>query len=400
MTFWTKRAILISLSYGRLIGAVKIIHKLCAAVKRFSFTVQNTLTEGGGLEMAQPLVLVGDIGGTKTSLALFSLAERGSREHFVPLCPAVYPSKRYDSLEPMIQEYLSWVRERLVGDPNIVAATFGVAGPVTGRVCRTTNLPWIVDAGSLEKLISVQEGNVNLLNDLEALAWSVGGDPLIPLATIQEGETATSTTMVLVAPGTGLGEAVLCGRDENFFALPSEGGHADWAPVNKEQARLLEYLWEEFSHVSVERVLSGMGIVRLYTFLAKDIPAPNRPLPIPKAEPPADFPSQISQKALDEKDPVCMKALEMFAEILAQEASNMVLKVLARGGCFIGGGIPIRIRPFLESVAFRRRFVEKGRYSELLAKVPVWIILDPEAPLVGSAFYASRHVLSYRGEIA
>ncbi len=349
--------------------------------------------------MAQPLVLVGDIGGTKTSLALFSLAERSSREHFVPLYPSVYPSKRYDSLEPMIQEYLSWVRERLSGDPNIVSATFGVAGPVTGRFCRTTNLPWVVDAESLEKLVPVPEGCVFLLNDLEALAWSVGGDPLIPLATIQEGETGVSDTMVLVAPGTGLGEAVLCGREEDFFALPSEGGHADWAPFNKEQAHILDYLWEKFSHVSVERLLSGMGIVRLYTYLAKDIPAGNRPLPILDEESSEDLPAQITSKALDEKDPVCLKTLDLFSEILAQEASNMVLKVLARGGCFLGGGIPIRIRPFLESGAFRKRFVEKGRYSELLAKVPVWIILDPEAPLVGSAFYASRHVLSCRGEI-
>jgi glucokinase len=350
--------------------------------------------------MAQPLVLVGDIGGTKTSLALFSLAERSSREHFVPLYPMVYPSKRYDTLEPMVREYLAWVHGRLAGDPNIVGATFGVAGPVVGRICRTTNLPWIVDAESLERLVSVPEGSVFLLNDLESLAWSVGGDPLIPLATVQDGEAGLPGTRVLVAPGTGLGEAVLCSRDGDFFAIPSEGGHADWAPFNKEQSRILDYLWEEFHHVSVERLLSGMGIVRLYSYLAKDIPSGSRPLPIPEGDPPSDLPAQISHKAIDEKNPVCLKALELFVEILAQEASNMVLKVLARGGCFLGGGIPIRIRPLLESGIFRRRFVEKGRYSELLAKVPVWIILDPEAPLVGSAFYASRHVLSYGGKMA
>jgi len=349
--------------------------------------------------MAQPLVLVGDIGGTKTSLALFSLVEKSSREHFVPLCPSVYPSKRYDSLEPMILEYLGWVKERLPGDPNIIGATFGVAGPVTGRICRTTNLPWVVDAESLEKIIHVPDGSVFLLNDLEALAWSVGGDPLIPLATIQEGESGLSNTRVIVAPGTGLGEAILCGKDDDFFALPSEGGHADWAPFNKEQSRILEYLWGEFSHVSVERLLSGMGIVRLYSYLAKDIPEANRPFPIPQDDSASDLPSQITHKAIDEKNSVCLRTLELFSEILAQEASNMVLKVLARGGCFLGGGIPIRIRPFLESGAFRRRFLEKGRYGDLLEKVPVWIILDPEAPLVGSAFYASRHVLSYGGEV-
>lgn len=349
--------------------------------------------------MAHPLVLVGDVGGTKTSLALFSIEEKSSREHFVPIYPAVYSSKRYQALEPLIQEYLHWVEERAGSRPAILTSTFGVAGPIIGRVCRTTNLPWTVEAQSLEKVIGLQEGAVSLLNDLEALAWSVGENPLIALSIIQEGEAVESAPRVLVAPGTGLGEAVLTGSKGSFVALASEGGHADWAPFNREQARILDYLWDCFSHVSIERLLSGQGIIHLYSFLVKDIPEKSRPIPISSEDTSGDLPGMISRKAIEEKDPVCLKVLELFSEILAQECSNMVLKVMARGGCFLGGGIPIRIRSFLENGSFRKRFIEKGRYTEMLSKIPVWMILDPEAPLVGSAFHASRHALNFKGAL-
>lgn len=320
-------------------------------------------------------VLAGDVGGTKTNLAVFS-PQLGLD---APLAQATYPSKDYPSLEALVREFLSTFK----GD--IRQANFGVAGPVAQGQARITNLPWVMDEQELAHGLGLD--SVHLLNDLLAFAHAIPFLTDKDLHVLKQGHAAFKATKAVVAPGTGLGEVYLIWDGKGYQACPSEGGHADFAPRNRLESGLLQHLWDLFDHVSYERVCSGTGLGNIYTYLKDKGIALEKPWLAAKLAESQDPAPVIVQGALDHKNPcgICMKTLHIFISVLGAEAGNMALRLLATGGVYLGGGIPPRIISTLESGTFMQAFQNKGRMSEILEKIPVYVILNPKAALLGAA---------------
>jgi glucokinase len=327
--------------------------------------------------MRESLLLAGDIGGTKTNLAIFS-SEAGPRS---PLQEATYPSAKYPSLEAMAGEFLSQV------DAKVNRASFGVAGPVVGGRVTTTNLPWMIDELTLQKALNLS--SARLLNDLVAVAHAVPFLQPVDLETLSEGQSAPGGAMAVIAPGTGLGEAYLTWDGSRYRAYASEGGHADFAPNNSYEAELFHYLQDRLGHVSYERVCSGRGIPHIYNHL-RDSGHVEEPVWLRKQLATADDPTPIIvNAALSEQNPpqICVETVNVFITILGAEAGNLALKVLATGGVYLGGGIPPRILPALKHRRFLEAFRQKGRMSELLSAMPIHVIVNPKAALLGAACY-------------
>jgi glucokinase len=319
------------------------------------------------------VLLAGDIGGTKTALAFFD-AERGP---VAPRTRTLFASQEYPSLEAIVREFCADHR----GD--VTHACFAVAGPVANGRAKITNLPWIVDAAELAKELGGIP--VTLLNDLEATALSI---PLLApgeIHTLASGEAKDRQTVAVVAPGTGLGEAFLTWEGDRPRAHPSEGGHSDFAPANDVQAALLAYLRQRHGHVSVERACSGNAIPDLYEFLRDSGRAGESNEIRRRLQGVEDRTPVIVTAAMEEPpDPLCSATMELFVDILGAEAGNLALKVLSGGGVYLGGGIPKRIVKLLSGPRFLDAFVAKGRMAELLAAMPVHVVLTQTA-LRGSA---------------
>jgi glucokinase len=326
------------------------------------------------------MLLAGDVGGTKTDVALYSLTA-GPRD---PVARSSFPTAHFASLESLLTEFLAQVHQ------PIEAACFGVAGPVVAGQARPTNVPWLIDAAKLRETLTVQ--SVYLLNDLEALANAV---PLLEpsdLHTLNPGEPRPGGAIGVVAPGTGLGEAFLTWDGARYHAFASEGGHADFAPTNPLELDLLGFLRSRFDHVSYERVCSGLGIPNLYAFL-KDRGHGVEPARLAAELAAADNPTPIIVRTALGREPgseLCDATLNLFTSILGSEAGNLALKVLATGGIYLGGGIPPRILPYLRHEQFMQSFRGKGRLSELLIRIPVHVILNPAAALLGAAGHGLR----------
>ena len=333
-------------------------------------------------------ILAGDVGGTKTAVGLYRPVDLQKMDGSIGDPPEPVVSKRYRSrdfkgLVPIVTEFLS--ENQSVVDDRPVLATFGVAGPVLENRSETTNLPWIIDAGEIESAFGWAQDSVCLVNDLVAMVWGINLLGRSGILSLRRGRRDPVGNAVLVAPGTGLGEAFILNEGGILKPFPSEGGHSDWAPVTPVQVSLLEYLWTIYPHVSSERLLSGPGILHIYRFLTRDLPSD--PLFPPNASE-ETLPEQITRFAQEEGNPYAKKALMLFSEILAQEVGNMALKAFATGGVYLGGGIPGKIRTFLQEPSFLKRISEKGRYSELLDQIPVDILTYDETPLLGAAFEA------------
>ncbi len=323
------------------------------------------------------MLLAGDIGGTKTNLAIYT-PESGPRR---PLQEATFVSARYPSLEAVVREFLSQAAL------PVEKAVFGVAGPVVEGQSAITNLPWVMDERQMQDTLNLSA--VRLLNDLVSIAHAVPVLKSSDLCTLNEGEPSQEGAMAVIAPGTGLGEAFLTRGELGAQAHPSEGGHADFAPTNALQVELLRYLLERFEHVSYERVCSGLGLPNLYTFLRDRDPS-QEPGWLTQRLAEADDPTPvIVNTALDQTRPcaLCKATLDLFVSILGAEASNLALKTLATGGVYLGGGIPPRILPALQQGKFMPAFCNKGRFSDLMALTPVHVILNAKAPLLGVARY-------------
>ena len=321
------------------------------------------------------MLLAGDIGATKTNLGLYS-GEKGPRK---PLMEATFHSGQYSSLEALASEFLTQ------SNLDVEHAVFGVAGPVLSDQATITNLPWVVDRTHLKKKLNVQ--SVVLLNDLEAIA---NGVPLLEqedLHTLNKGEPTLRGTKAVIAPGTGLGEAFLTWDGSRYRAYASEGGHTDFAPGNPLEDNLLGYLRDKWEHVSYERICSGMGLPNIYAYL-KDTGYAEEPSWLAEQLAAADDPTPvIVNAALDEKASceLCNATLKLFISVLGAEAGNLALTVLATGGVYLGGGIPPRILPALKQTVFMRAFLNKGRLSDLLRNVPVYVILNPKIAIIGAA---------------
>jgi len=334
--------------------------------------------------MTVRMLLAGDIGGTKTRLGVFS-RERGFRS---PLVEVDFVSARYPDFTTMIKEFLGRI------DFAVRDACFGVAGPVMHGVAKVTNLPWVLDEKRLER--DLRLSSIKLLNDLEALACAVPLLEASDLHTLNKGRPVPGGNIAILAPGTGLGEAFLTWDGKRYVSHASEGGHADFAPNTPLERELLRYLQGRFDHVSYEKVCSGAGMPNIYRFLRDRKHFEEPPWLSAKITREEDFTPVIVSNALDSRNQtdLCVKTLDLFVSVLGAEAGNMALRVLAANGVYIGGGIPRRIVRFLENDRFMRSFRRKGRMSNLVAQIPVYVILNPDVALMGAAWYGSHYIHS------
>ena len=325
------------------------------------------------------LILSGDVGGTKTHLALFSQDGNKVKSEF----QKTFPSKQYSGLEPVLREFLA------TAENSIDRACFGIAGPVVEGKITTPNLPWVVDAANVAEELKLP--SVSLLNDLEAAAYGIFTLEPDEFLSLNEGVARRPANRALIAAGTGLGEAIIYDDGHNYYPLASEGGHADFAPRDDLEIELLRYLIAKFGHVSYERVVSGPGLLNVYSFL-KDRVGLNEPSWFRKKISSARDPSAlISQAALAGEPEICVKALDMFVSVYGAEAGNLALKGKAIGGVYVGGGIAPKIQDKLRDGTFMRAFVDKGRYKEFLSPIPVHVILNDQVALRGAAYYAALH---------
>ena len=322
------------------------------------------------------MLLAGDIGGTKTDLAIFSV-ERGPHS---PIAQTQVHSADYPSLQVLVKEFLEKAKT------PVERACFDVAGPVIDGRVKITNLPWVIDEASLAKDLNFKF--VHLMNDLEAVARAVPILRASDVITLNVGQPVLKGAIAVVAPGTGLGESFLTWDGSKYVSHSSEGGHADFAPTNERQIGLLKYMLRRFDHVSVERVCSGIGIPSIYEYLRDVEQIPEKPEIAQAIASATDHTAAITNYAFDELHPsdLCKATVDTFVSILASEAANMALKVMATGGVYLAGGIPLHMAHPAEKSRFMETFKRKGRFSQLMDHIPVHVILN-RAALLGSAAY-------------
>lgn len=312
------------------------------------------------------LVLAGDVGGTNTRLALFEIPAGGVADRLPePTTLERFKSASPGGLSAIARQFLDATGARPA------AICFGVAGPVVTGHVKAPNLPFEVDGMELQHALGAP---VALLNDLEAAAHGVLHLGPAQLRTLQVGQLDPNGVVALIAAGTGLGEAALVLVNGVRRAIPTEGGHADFGPIDEEQVALLRSLWRTHGRVSYERILSGAGIARIYGHLSGGESLE---------------PAQISERALAASDDVAVKTLRLFARIYGAEAGNVALRTLAFGGLYVTGGIAPKILPFLEEGGFLAAFRAKGRASAIVERVPVHVAIDEIGPLLGAASVAA-----------
>lgn len=330
------------------------------------------------------MILAGDVGGTKVHLALYDFADGRLK------CTQdrQYPAKDYSGLEEIVSEF--------VGKNKVTAACFGVPGPVRGGRLRLTNLPWTLDSNELSTSLGIQ--HVFLINDLEANGYGIAELSSEQIYTLAEGDPTQTGNRALIAAGTGLGEGILAWNGRIHVPFPSEGGHTDFGPRNEEQIELLRFLQQKYhGRVSYERVVSGMGLTNIYEFL-RDNRGVEEPKWLADRIAAAHDPNAvITEMALSAKSEICTKALDILVSVYGAEAGNLALKVLSVGGLYVGGGIAPRILEKLKDGTFMKAFVDKGRLSQLLINMPVRVILDSRAALMGAAAFAEARAAEITG---
>jgi glucokinase len=321
------------------------------------------------------LILAGDVGGTKCNIALFRLIadtltlERNAR----------FKSSAYPGLNTILREFLADEKR------SIRAACFGVPGPVRNGRSHPTNLTWGVDAAEIAAEFSI--AHVSLLNDLAANAYGISEMQDGDFAVVQEGDPDARGNRCVVSPGTGLGQAGLFWDGRKHRVWGCEGGHADFAPRNDLEIALLEHLIKLYGHVSCERVVSGMGLENIYKFLRET--GRGKELPKIAAEMQETDPNVVISRHAEAGDcPMCVQTVEIFLSCLGAEAGNLALKAMATGGVFLGGGISAKMIGAIRSVAFTHAFNDKGRLSGLMQTIPVRVILNDQAALLGAARFA------------
>jgi glucokinase len=329
------------------------------------------------------MLLAGDIGGTKTLLALFAPATGARR----PVAEAEFHSSSHAGLDAIVREFLA--REKCRPD----YACFDVAGPVISGRAHLTNLPWDLEEARLCQSLGLQ--HVTLLNDLKAIAYAVPHLEPADMQTISVGQPERHGPIAVIAPGTGLGEAFLVWAGSSYIACSSEGGHASFSPTDERQLGLWQHLTRRFGHISAERVCSGLGIANIYDYLREIDPAAEPAAFAAVLSRAADRTPLIAKAGLEDPsgNPLAAETLEFFVSVLGDEASNLALKVLATGGVYLAGGIPTHLLPKLTDGRFMRAFVNKGRLSDLLASMPVNVV-TARAALLGTALYGLNQMQS------
>lgn len=329
---------------------------------------------------SRQICLAGDVGGTKTILALFE----SEGDEVKCLKKEQFSSAHYQTFTELLASFLT--------DANcteITSVCIGVAGIVINGRCETTNLPWVLSSKEIGERVKSQ--NVWLLNDLEATAWGLLDLPeqnfveLNPCAQTQQGNIA------VVAAGTGLGEAIIAWDGVTYHVIASEGGHADFAPTNEQEIALLRHLLEKYpDHISCERLISGEGLVNIYQFLKQINYAPTNP----KTEQhmtERDHAAVIGEEGVAGSDALCVEALKLFCKLYGSESGNLALKCLPYGGVYLAGGIGAKILPVLQQGDFMRGFLAKGRCRPVLQKISVKVCTNPEVALLGALSYAKKN---------
>ena len=328
--------------------------------------------------------LVSDVGGTHTGFAIVEQSTAGLRF----LAERSFRSEEYADFESVLERFLAFP-EAVAVRSSLTAACFAVAGPVTGDFATLTNLGWQVDAAAIRARFNLPD--VRLINDFHAAGLGVTTLETGSLVTLQAAEAEEHGTAVIIGAGTGLGVGIITRDGGRFRVLPSEGGHADFAATDELQDRLLIYMRRNFGRVSYERIISGPGLMRVFSFLQDSgYGVPSRQLLEATKRPGADQAEVISEYALARLDPLAVRALDLFIAAYGSFAGNMALAALARGGVYIAGGIAPRIINRLREGGFARAFNTKGASSGLLSGIPVQVVMDPRVGLRGAASAAAQ----------
>lgn len=336
------------------------------------------------------MILAGDVGGTKVHLALYNFT--GGK--LTPVRDEKFPAGGFASLDDVVKKFLTGFEDQ---KKQIVASCFGCPGPVRDGRLKLTNLPWTLDARDLQHSLGIE--HIFLVNDLEANGYGIPELAKEKICTLLPGDASSVGHRGLVSAGTGLGECLLIWDSHlrQHKPIPSEGGHADFAPRNEREIALLNYLRKQLNgRVSYERVVSGIGIKNVYAFLRDDqrMEEPDWLRERMRAEDPN---AVIGQCGEDGTSEICAATLEIFASVFGAEAGNVALKVLAMGGIYLGGGIAPKILKTMKNGRFTAAFLDKGRLSPLLETVPVRVILDDTCALLGAAAYAEARASELSG---
>ncbi len=323
-------------------------------------------------------LIYGDIGGTKTILQIAELKNGKIYEQFTHC----YISCTYTTFSDLLRDFLNRTSKvKTIGCPDI--GCFSVAGPVVAQQTKLTNLSWLIDSADITAEFSIP--SVNLINDFESAALAISALPPSDLVTLQEGKAHPQEMRVVLGAGTGMGVAWLTWQGDRYVPLSTEAGHMDFAPNSKLQVKLLEALQDKFGHVSVERLLSGPGLTNIFDFLQMSPSDSSGLEPINLNE---DSGAVITTLALKQKHPVAIKSLDLFAEIYGAYAGNLALAGLCRNGVYIAGGIAPKIINTLGTGSFMWAFCDKGRFSAMMKEIPVHVITNPNASLLGAKLKA------------
>ena len=320
------------------------------------------------------MILAGDIGGTKVNLAYFDV----DGEALIPVLSKSYPSREFQSLTDVLRQLSS------EHPAAITAAAFGVAGPVVDGRSKLTNLRWTIDSREVSSLLRLK--NVGLINDLGATAYGALRLSDNERLVLNKGTPQPRAAVAVIAAGTGLGEGGLIWDGKRYRAIPSEGGHTEFGPRNDVEMELLRFLLTKYSRVSHERIVAGPGFAHLYEFFRSRARYPE-PQWLKDKIAAGDSAAAISEAGIDGTDEVCVDVVRTFASIYGAEAGNLALKILGTGGVYVGGGIAPKILPMIKE-HFMASFLTKGRYSELMKQMPVYVILNEKTALLGAAHYA------------
>jgi glucokinase len=342
-------------------------------------------------------ILAGDIGGTKTILRLVE-AVAGTELH--TLYEKRYPSCDFPDLVPMVQQFLATAAQQLGRTPAPQKACFAIAGPVVNNTAKLTNLVWFLDAKLLEQELGIAP--ISLINDFAAVGYGILGLDASDLSTLQTGKPQPAAPIAVIGAGTGLGQGFLIQQGDSYQVFSSEGGHADFAPRSELEFQLLKYLLDkhDIQRISVERVVSGQGIVAIYQFL-RDASKASESSDIGqvvrtweqeagRSEKTVDPAAAIAAAALEKRDRLCEQTMQLFVLAYGAEAGNLALKLLPYGGLYIAGGIAAKNLPLIQEGSFLQAFTDKGRMSSLLKSVPVHVVLNPQVGLIGAAICAAR----------
>jgi len=324
------------------------------------------------------MILAGDVGGTKCNLGLFVQEGPALRSVF----QRRLATRDYRGLEDLVEDFLkqATAAEVHARRPTIDAAGFGVAGVVADGQHYSENLPWVVDVPALTRKLNLK--NVTLLNDLTATAVSLERLIATDTVSLNQGDPASHATRIVIAAGTGLGEAILFWDGEKYRVAPAEGGQADFAPRTERELQLLSDLRLQLPHVSCEEIVSGRGFLRIHEFLDPDVRHESF------ASPQGNAAGEITQRGLALSCKVCVQTLEFWTEIFGGVTGNFALQTMALGGIYIAGGIAVRILPKLQDGTFFKSFCGASKLAPVLARVPISVVVNEDAPMLGAAYEA------------